>query len=40
MLQRHSTDLAPDPISFDVEQMLPLEVLRQVAWNEQVHYVI
>jgi len=32
MLQPHSTDLAPEPISFfDVGQMLPLEVLRQVS---------
>jgi hypothetical protein len=34
MLQRHSTDLAPDLIPFfDVSQMLPLEVLRQVSWT-------
>ena len=34
VLQPHSTDLALEPISFfDVGQMLPLEVLRQVSWT-------
>jgi hypothetical protein len=33
VLQPHLTDLAPEPVSFfDVGQMLPLEVLRQVSW--------
>ena len=37
MLQRHSTDLALEPISlFDVGQMLPLEVLRQVSWTSKL----
>lgn len=34
VLQPNSTDLAPEPISFfDVGQMLPLKVLRQVSWT-------
>ena len=37
MLQRHLTDLAPDLISFfDIGQMLPLEVLRQVSWTSKL----
>jgi hypothetical protein len=32
MLKRHLTDLALEPIPFfDISQMLPLEVLRQVS---------
>ena len=34
MLQPHLTDLALEPISFfNVGQMFPLEVLRQVSWT-------
>ena len=34
VLQPYSTDLALEPIPFfDVGQMLPLEVLRQVSWT-------
>ena len=34
VLQPHSTDFTLEPIPFfDVGQMLPLEVLRQVSWT-------
>jgi hypothetical protein len=33
--QSHSTDLAPEPISFDLAQMLPLEVFHQVSWTRK-----
>jgi hypothetical protein len=37
ILQPYSTDLIPEPISFfDVGQMLPLEVLRQVSWTSKL----
>ena len=37
VLQSHSTDLAPGLIPFfDVGQMLPLEMLRQVSWASKL----
>jgi hypothetical protein len=36
MLQSYSTDLTPDSISFDMDQILLLKVLRQVSWTSKL----